>query len=639
MNALQSSNNRPTSQSQNHRQSQNQRQSYYQNTYCGQKESNHNDKYNDSQNQTSNRHSQYQKSQNQNTNSQHFDNVLFTRCGLKHYSYTCPAKGYKCDICGIPNHFARVCRQRNTTQKSRHINTINSESEQTQPDENAWNFSINRYINQATTWISKLFMPLVALFICHTDVSFGLDTGAYENIMDEKTYNSLKIRPKLEKHNTNLYPYGCPDQSNKIKTLGKFRTRALANGIYKTIEIVVANGNGGNLLGYDSAVELGIMPPIIHPNVRTVRNHSEQAKWVNMFPKLFEERIGLIKNQKVKLHIDTNIRPKQEKLRHIPFHLRGPVEIELSKMLDNDIIEPIDGPTPWVSPIVPVLKQNGSNEIRICTDARSANQAIQRQSHITPTIEDLVVELNGASVISKFDLKSGYNQLEIEESCRFITAFCTHLGIFQYKRLNFGINTAAELFQKAIENVLLGLHGVKNISDDIIVFGKDQIEHDKHLEAVLKRLEDSGMTLNKNKCVFSTNKLEFFGLSFSNEGISIHADKINALQGAKQPKNQGELRSFLGLASYCSRFIRDFATVVQPLRQLTKKHQRFEWLDTHQHTFDSIKTTLTTTAMAYYNKDWKTVLTVDASPVGLGVVMTQYDPNDHENIKIIQYEK
>ena len=120
--------NRPTSQSQNQRQS-------YQNTYSGQKESNHNDKYNDKQNQTSNRNSQYQKGQNQNTNSKHFDNVLCTRCGLKHYIYTCPAKGYKFDICVIPNHFARVCRQRNATQKNRHINTINSESEQTQTDE------------------------------------------------------------------------------------------------------------------------------------------------------------------------------------------------------------------------------------------------------------------------------------------------------------------------------------------------------------------------------------------------------------------------------------------------------------------------------------------------------------------------
>ena len=150
-------------------------------------------------------------------------------------------------------------------------------------------------------------------------------------------------------------------------------------------------------------------------------------------------------------------------------------------------------------------------------------------------------------------------------------------------------------------------------------------------------MENSGLTFNKNKCVFSTDKLEFFGLSFSKDGISIHSDKIDALQNAKQPKNQGELRSFLGLASYCSRFIKDFATVVQPLRQLTKKNQRFEWLELHQNTFDTLKTTLTTTAMAYYNKDWKTVLTVDASPVGLGVVMTQYDPNDHENIKIIQY--
>ena len=166
-----------------------------------------------------------------------------------------------------------------------------------------------------------------------------------------------------------------------------------------------------------------------------------------------------------------------------------------------------------MNPIVFVPKTNDCNEIsdeiRIYTDARIANQAILRERHCMPTVDDLIVKMNGAKFISKFDLKSGYNQIVISENCRYITAFCTHLGIFQYKRLNFVPNTAAEIFQKAIERVLAGLAGVINISDYIIVFAESQPEHDERLEHVLKRLEASGLTLNINKYEFSRISLDF----------------------------------------------------------------------------------------------------------------------------------
>lgn len=256
--------------------------------------------------------------------------------------------------------------------------------------------------------------------------------------------------------------------------------------------------------------------------------------------------------------------------RHVPFHIRD--ELEIKKMLDQDLIEPVTGPTPWASPIVPVPKRNQSNEIRICTDARYANKAIMRERHITPTIDDLILKLNGATVISNFDLKCGYNQLVIHPDCRFITTFCTHMGLFRYKRLNFGVNTAAEIFQKTIESVLSGIEDAVNKSDDIIVFVSNQKEHDSRLNSVLSILEKFGLTLNPDKCTFSANKLDFFGLNFSGNGVSIQESKVDALFKAKAPKNVNELRSLLGLANYCNRFIKDLASIVNPLRQLTKKN-------------------------------------------------------------------
>lgn len=156
-----------------------------------------------------------------------------------------------------------------------------------------------------------------------------------------------------------------------------------------------------------------------------------------------------------------------------------------------------------------VPKRNGTDEVRVCTDARYANTAILRERHITTTVDDLAVKLNGCKYFSKFDLKSGYNQIKISRESRYITAFCTHLGIYQYKRLNFGINTAAEIFQKAIEKVIIGIEGAINISKDINVGGRDRDEHDRRLNLVLERLKESGLTLNPKKCIFATNKLDF----------------------------------------------------------------------------------------------------------------------------------
>ncbi|CAF0938549.1 unnamed protein product [Brachionus calyciflorus] len=216
---------------------------------------------------------------------------------------------------------------------------------------------------------------------------------------------------------------------------------------------------------------------------------------------------------------------------------------------EQDIIEPVTGPTPWVSPVVIVPKPN--DKIRICVDARAANKAIIRERHSAPTVEDLIVELNGARYISKFDL----------------------IRIYLYKRLNFGISSSSEIFQKKVEEIISGLTGVKNISDDVIV-----------------------------------------------EGVRLTVEKKNALMEAKPPKNVGELRSILGLISYCSRIIPNLATVTEPLRQLTRQMGY-----------------LVTEAMGYFNKECRTEVMVDASPVGVALVMAQYDPKNPENRKIIVY--
>ena len=304
-------------------------------------------------------------------------------------------------------------------------------------------------------------------------------------------------------------------------------------------------------------------------------------------------------------------------------------------MIENDIIEPVSGPTPWVSPIVPIVKSNG--EIRVCTDAKILNTAISREVHHTPTIEEVAIRLNGAKVISKLDLNSAYNQLELDPNCRDITVFATHLGLFRYKRLNFGISSAAEEFQKTIESVVGDIQQNANLSDDIIVFGKDEEDHDRVLHAVLKRLEENGLTLNTEKSKFKQKALDFFGLNFSEDGVKLSQSKIDALLNATEPRDIKELKSLTGLVSYASKFIQDAASLLQPFHDLLKKNAKFIWSQQHSEGLKLIKQKLTTVAMGYFDPTWRTELTTDAGPTGIGAVLAQHDPKDPSKRRILLY--
>ena len=149
-----------------------------------------------------------------------------------------------------------------------------------------------------------------------------------------------------------------------------------------------------------------------------------------------------------------------------------------------------------------------------------------------PTIADLIADLNGATHFSTLDLSSGYHQLELSPESRFISTFSTHVGLRRYKRLPFGINAASEVFPESIKELLTGLPGCNNISDDIIVFGKGKDEHDRNLRVVLQRLQDNNLRLNEAKCEFSKSEVSFYGHILSSSGIKPDPQKVEAIHNA-----------------------------------------------------------------------------------------------------------
>ena len=158
------------------------------------------------------------------------------------------------------------------------------------------------------------------------------------------------------------------------------------------------------------------------------------------------------------------------------------IKQKLEELVSHDIIEPVEGPSPWVSPVVIVPKPSG--DIRLSIDMRRANQAIVRECHPVPTVDDVLYQLNGSTVFSKLDLRWGFHQIELEEQSRKITTFITHKGLFRYKCLMFGITCSSvpELYQQTIQQVLEGCEGSYNIHD-IIIHGYTVKEHDVRLSS------------------------------------------------------------------------------------------------------------------------------------------------------------
>ena len=437
------------------------------------------------------------------------------------------------------------------------------------------------------------------------------------NIIDSQTYQMMQRTPMLRKPGrTNIYAYG----SHKPITMrGKFETTITASGSSIEAEVYVTPATSGNILCCDAANVLGLVH-IVRSTTNISNRKADQIS--SKYPRLCTG-IGKLKNYQVKLHIDDSVKPVAQGHRRVPFHLRKKVEQELEKLETQDIIERVDGPTPWISPIVTPPKPNDPNSIRLCVDMREANKAVMRERHLTPTIDDIIHDLNGNTIFSKLDLRSGYHQLELHPDSRYITTFSTHAGLWRYKRLNFGISSASEVFQNTIQTVLQGIPGVCNISDDIFVFSKPE-DHHKTLDAALRRLHDNGLTINLSKCEFYQTTIKFYGYIFSKDGLSPDPEKVAAVHSAAAPKNANEVRSLLGLASYCSRFISNMATISDPLRRLTHKDAKWHWGEDEEQALQKLKDALTSDAvMAYFDPQLDTEIEVDASPVGLAGILTQ----------------
>ena len=249
-----------------------------------------------------------------------------------------------------------------------------------------------------------------------------------------------------------------------------------------------------------------------------------------------------------------------------------------------------------------------------------------------PNIEHAINLLGGNSYFSSIDLASAFHQIELSKQSRHKTAFSTGRGLYEFLRTPFGLMTSPACMQKAIERALAGLAGTKCIVyiDDIIIFSKDREQHFKDLREVLNRLNEVGFKANISKCKFLQKQITCLGHIIDSKGILPTPDKVQALISKPIPTNLKELRSFMGLANYYRKYIKNFATITLPLSQLTKKNCKFIWTPEHTLAIDIIKSEIISPqCLVHPNFDKKFKITCDASTEAIGAVLSQeYDGHD-----------
>ena len=304
------------------------------------------------------------------------------------------------------------------------------------------------------------------------------------------------------------------------------------------------------------------------------------------------------------------------------------IEQQIADLLKLGVIAP--SRSAWGSPIVLVKKKDGT--FRMCIDYRKLNAVTIPENYPLPFIEDSIDKMQGKKVFSKLDLKSSYWQLAMALKDQHLTAFMSHVGLFEWRRMPFGLRNATATFQRLMHQVLAGCESFTEIHvDDIFVFSDTMEEHMKHLQIIMDRLNEAHLILNLPKCHFCEDSVQFIGHIFSSTGISPDPEKCLSMTHLSPPHDQTSARSFLGMTNYYRRFIRDYAAIAHPIIELTKKNTDFIWRAEHQEAFEKLIKILSSTPVLVhpiFSKVFK--VTTDASDYAVAGMLSQ----DHDGIDL-----
>lgn len=555
-------------------------------------------------------------------------------CFSLHPRSECPAKSQTCRRCSKIGHFASVCRtdlKKMGTNLSSHCVTEmeNDEIEQVE------------FINslQYERKQNRIFIPLN---VNGVHVDFQWDSGATCSIIGNDTHRLIGS-PLIHPVSSILRTCG----GHELPVKGKCNvTVSLGSKTIQNLSLLVIDSHKcANLMGIPWSDEFGLteggmaalhqyandacLEPIgEHMSVQTPRFESydvdkklEEIK--QKHPSVFATGIGRCEKTKAHIQIKQNEKPVFKKARTVPFSQMKPFKTELDRLVEQGVLEKIEY-SDWAVPTVAVTKPNG--KLRLCGDFVEVNQRSETQQHPIPHIDEIMSKLRGGQRWTTLDMSDAYFHLELDEESKKVCVINTIFGLYRYNRLPFGVSSAPAIFQSIIDKMVSSLNGVASYLDDIIVTGSNDKEHWENFEKVVAAMEEFGFRVKTEKCTWFAEKCTYLGFEISADGRRPAPTAVNAIQNLPRPKSVDEVQAFLGKVGYYASFIPNLSSKAAPLNALRRKGTEFSWTDDCENAFFDIKKTLIKeTCLTHFNPKKELILATDASPYGIGVVLSQVE--------------
>ena len=542
-----------------------------------------------------------------------------TRCGGRnHQAKDCHYKDVRCHKCHKQGHFAKMCRSKTSIPPGKHFKQTNMVEET--PDSDSDNAILQVYSRPSKPFTVNLCTDGIV-------IRFEVDTGAAVTLISEETYRQNFPSKPLQRSSLRLRTY----TNNPVQVLGQITvdvSYGIQNGTYT---LYVVKGSGTSLLGRDWMRHIKLDWKSIAETVNNVTSPCYQPL-LDKYADVFKDELGTLKLMKAQLQVQSQVAPKFCKPRPVPFALKEALEKELSRLEQLGILQKVNH-SDWAAPIVVVPKGDGC--LRVCGDYKvTVNPVLAVDKYPLPKPDDLMAQLAGGQKFSKLDLSQAYQQILLDENSRKFVTINTHLGLFQYTRVPFGVASAPALFQKTMDTLLQGIPNTLCYLDDILITGKSDAEHLQNLEEVLKRLQNNGLRVKPAKCRFMESSVEYLGHRIDASGVHTTTQKVDAILKAPVPQNTQQLRSFLGLLHYYGKFLQDLSSLLHPLNRLLKSNAQWKWSADCQKAFEQAKNQLASApVLAHYDVTQKLKLAADASAYGLGAVISHvYDDGSEKPI-------
>ena len=251
-----------------------------------------------------------------------------------------------------------------------------------------------------------------------------------------------------------------------------------------------------------------------------------------------------------KFHLKPECKPARHAPRKVPIHLEAAFKEEIKSLVKLGILKEVKEHTDWVNSYVIVEKDSGNHhspnhtikrKLRICLDPRDLNEALDREPYHIHSVDEITAILQGMTVFTIVDFKKGYWMVVRHPNS---TCMALPFGRFQWTRLPMGTVVAQDIFQSKLDSIFIGMEGVTGIADDMVIAGRDEMEHDRNCLAFIEKCMSNNLTLNLEKIQFKQSQVSFYGHCWSKHCISPDPKKIEALNHMEFPPNKETMRSF-----------------------------------------------------------------------------------------------